>query len=109
MHNYSFGEIVLLQFPYSDNVNVKKRPALVLIDTGDDDIIAARITSQYMNSSFDIEIKEWEKAGLLTVSYVRLHKVAVLEKQLIDKKIGKILNNDLKLVKDVLHNLWNIK
>ena len=109
MHNYLLGEIVLLRFPYSDNINVKKRPALVLIDTGDEDIIAARITSQNVNSSFDIEIKEWEKAGLLTVSYARLHKVAVLEKRLVDKKIGKVTDKDLEEVKHIIHKLWTIE
>ncbi len=109
MQNYTFGEIILLRFPYSNNISVKKRPALILIDTGDNDIIAARITSQYMNSLFDIEINEWEKAGLLTPSYVRLHKLATLEKQLIDKKLGKIQSIDYAAIKNAVSDLWNIK
>ncbi|MEK7989761.1 MAG: hypothetical protein VSS52_002045 [Thiotrichaceae bacterium] len=41
---YSFGEIVLISFPYLDTT--KQRPALVILDTGDDDFILAPIASQ---------------------------------------------------------------
>ncbi len=38
MENYTPGEIVLLLFPFVNTISVKRRPALVLVDTGDEDI-----------------------------------------------------------------------
>jgi mRNA interferase MazF len=35
MQNYRPGELVLLSFPFADATGVKRRPALVLLDTGD--------------------------------------------------------------------------
>ena len=35
MPNYQPGEILLLSFPFADPSGAKRRPALVLIDTGD--------------------------------------------------------------------------
>lgn len=46
MQNYRFGEVVLLAFPFASRREVKRRPALVLLDTGNADILVARITSQ---------------------------------------------------------------
>ncbi len=46
MKIYRPGEVVLLLFPFADATGAKRRPALVLVDTGDDDIIVARITGQ---------------------------------------------------------------
>jgi mRNA interferase MazF len=45
MQNYQSGEVLLLSFPFGDAVGSKRRPALALVDTGDEDIIVARITS----------------------------------------------------------------
>ena len=38
MRNYQSGEIVLLLFPFADTKEVKKRPALVILDAGDEDV-----------------------------------------------------------------------
>ena len=64
MSFYKFGDIVLLTFPFSDGVNVKRRPALVIRDTNDNDILVARVTSQKQESEFDVAIKFWQEAGL---------------------------------------------
>lgn len=46
MNRLAFGDIVLLTFPYSDGNLFKKRPAMVMNDFGDGDILVCRITSQ---------------------------------------------------------------
>ncbi|WP_242057897.1 MULTISPECIES: hypothetical protein [Nostoc] len=46
MQNYQSGSVLLLKLPFSDAVTFKLRPVLLLLDTGDDDVIVARITSQ---------------------------------------------------------------
>ncbi len=58
MLDYQPGEVLLLSFPFVDGVSSKRRPALVLIDVGDEDIIVARITSQVTKMIFDVELAE---------------------------------------------------
>lgn len=82
MASYRSGEILLLAFPFADATGVKRRPALVLLDSGDEDIVVARVTSQIAQTSFDVEIVAWQEAGLLLPSVVRVHKLATLEKRL---------------------------
>jgi mRNA interferase MazF len=94
MFNYQQGEVLLLSFPFVDGVNFKRRPALVLIDTKDEDIIVARITSQVVKTIFDVELTEWEEAGLRLPSFVRLNTVATLEKKSVERKLGKLTTDD---------------
>lgn len=90
MQSYKLGEIVLIKFPFTDNLTFKKRPALIIKDTNDGDIIVCRITSKSYNTLYDIELKNWNQNGLKLPSVIRIHKIASLEKDMIDIKLGEI-------------------
>ena len=98
MRGYRGGEIVLLSFPFVDATGARRRPALVLLDTGDDDIIVARVTSQPPRTSFDVVVTEWQQAGLLVPSVVRLDKLATLEKRLVGRQLGGLTPDDWRRV-----------
>jgi len=108
MKIYNPGEIVLLLFPFSDSSEGKRRPALVLFDTGDDDLVVARITSQITQTEFDVEILEWQKAGLLVPSVVRVHKLATLEKSLVERKLGTLTPEDWSQARMRIRQFWSI-
>jgi len=90
MDTYQFGQIVLLSFPFTDGKTISKRPALILSDTGDEDIIVCRITSSDFNTVFDIKILASAENGLKLDSAIRIHKLATLEKRRVDRIIGKV-------------------
>ncbi len=77
----------------------KKRPALVIIDANDGDVVVARITSRIVNTDFDVIINDWRVAGLLTPSIVRLHKIVTLELSLVNRKIGELSTATLQNVR----------
>jgi len=58
MERYKFGEIVLIKFPFTDNLTFKNRPALIATDTDDGDVIVCRITSKSHATIYDIELKQ---------------------------------------------------
>lgn len=107
MQQYPFGAIVLLAFPFSDATGAKRRPALVLLDTGDQDIVVARVTSQAARSPWDVNIVAWQQAGLLLPSIVRVDKLATLEKRLIERQMGSLSDDDRNRVRAALQQLWN--
>jgi mRNA interferase MazF len=90
MEQLKFGQIVLLRFPYTDGTTFKRRPALIVQDSDDGDVIVCRITSKIYKSDFDIEINNLEKSGLKLPSIIRVHKIATLEKNLVELKMGQI-------------------
>jgi len=106
MQNYRFGEVVLLAFPFAGRRESKRRPALVLLDTGNADILVARITSQDVVTDYDVRLKEWEQAGLLLPSVVRLHKLATLQKRLVERQLGILTLKDLSKVKAKLQQIF---
>ena len=71
MTTYNFGDIVLIGFPHTDLQGTSKRPAMVMYDSGDQDVLLARITTQEYTTEADYKILGWQKSGLLAESYIR--------------------------------------
>ncbi|HKK68639.1 MAG TPA: type II toxin-antitoxin system PemK/MazF family toxin [Bacteroidales bacterium] len=105
MEYFNFGEIVLLKFPYTDNSKAKKRPALIINDFGDGDIIVCRITSHIYHTKNDIQIQNWAESGLKLPSVIRIHKIATLDKSIVEHVMGKIDSSIEKQVKQLLSKL----
>lgn len=108
MTNYNFGDIVLIGFPHTDLQGVSKRPAVVLYDSGDQDLLVARITTQEYTTDADCKVIEWENAGLLAESYIRLGKQATIEKKYIIRKLGFLAEQEHVSVKTILRRIYNL-
>ena len=93
------GSIALLKFPFTDGLEYKRRPVLVLKDFGDGDILVCRITSKIYRSKYDIFLDDWLKCGLKLPSVVRIHKMATLETNMIENIMGQIDNAILSKIK----------
>lgn len=107
MKKYTFGDVVLTQFPYVSGATGKKRPVLILIDTGDDDIVAAVITSKPIrNTSYDVQLQDWQETNLLKPSVARIHKIYARRKDKIEESLGRISNDDSKKVRAAVKKLW---
>ena len=103
---YNTGEILLLRFPFAEARGAKQRPALVLLDAGDSDIVVARITTQIYSTQYDVAIIDWSNAGLLAASTVRLHKLATLEKSLVKRQLGRLTKTDSTRISAQLSQLF---
>lgn len=68
----------------------KVRPAVVLLDSGDDDLVAAPVTSRARLSEFDVPIQGWKAAGLNVPCFIRVHKLTVLPKDGILRQLGSL-------------------
>jgi mRNA interferase MazF len=93
MDKLDFGDIVLLKFPFTDGKSYKRRPALIINDYDDGDIIVCRITSQIYETPYDVNIINWKKSGLRLPSVIRVHKLATLDKDIVEVKMGRVDNS----------------
>jgi len=93
MTNYKFGDIVLVDFIQSDG-DRKRRPALVILDIGDSDIVLAPITTKERNEEGDYKLKNWSESGLLKESWIRLAKITCLDKNDITRRLGRLADYD---------------
>jgi mRNA interferase MazF len=48
----------------------------------------------------------WQQAGLMMPSVVRVHKIATLEQQLVERRLGKLTDEDLAQVHAKLQFLF---
>ena len=74
------GDVVLLRMEFHQTAGGKVRPAIVLLHAGDDDSVAAPVTSRPRLSEYDLPVQEWKFAGLNVPSFIRVHKLTVLAK-----------------------------
>ena len=105
---YKFGDIVLITFPFVESNTSKNRPALVLLDTDDNDVVVARITSQFQKDIYTLEINEWKTCGLLLPSAAKLNKIATINKSYIYFKLGCLQDHDLAEIRKMLKEMWSL-
>jgi mRNA-degrading endonuclease toxin of MazEF toxin-antitoxin module len=100
------GEVVLVRIGFHQTPGGKLRPAVVLLDSADDDFVAAPITSRLRVSEFDVPIHQWREAGLNTASTIRVHKLTVLAKDEIVRRLGEIAAVDRTALAEVLRRAF---
>jgi mRNA-degrading endonuclease toxin of MazEF toxin-antitoxin module len=102
------GEVVLLRIDFHQTPGGKLRPAVVLLDSADDDFVAAPITSRLRVSDFDLPIHQWREAGLNTPSMIRVHKLTVLPKDEIVRRLGELALADRSSLTEVLRRAFSL-
>jgi len=98
------GDIVVVQFPFADASEYKKRPALIISNfkvnkTGD--YLMAQITSKDKRDGLSCPINKADYTDnneLPLKSFIRLHKIFLLNEGLILSKAASIKPDFLKIV-----------
>ena len=97
----AFGDIVLVPFPFTDQSDTKRRPAVVISSSDYNerqaDVILMPVTSQLRAGArpLDVIIESWKFAGLFKPSAVK-PVIATLEQALVIGRLGAIEPTDRK-------------
>jgi mRNA interferase MazF len=75
------GDFWVARITFTNGVDSKKRPVLILWSDAND-VIVAVVTSAQPRSHTDVLIQDWKKCGLKVASTVRLSRLDSLEKSL---------------------------
>lgn len=78
---------------------------MVLLDTGDADIVVAPISSRSHGSPYDVAIPQWRAAGLVRSSFVRLHKANTVQRSSIHSRLGALHQHDRRQGGSVLDDI----
>ena len=86
------GDIIVLEFPFSNLVQFKRRPALIIKIPKGGDLIVSQITGKSQEPSLEVLInkKDFRDGELKIDSYLRLDKIFSLERSLVKYKIGSL-------------------
>jgi mRNA interferase MazF len=108
------GEIYLGPFLYSDLAGSKRRPVCVVsapaYNAGPDVVVAmtssgARLTSPRLG---DVVLQDWQRAGLLRPSVVRVGRLQVIEQRLLSTQRGALEAADLAAVDQALRDVLGL-
>lgn len=106
------GDIVSVSFPFTDASVFKKRPALVISNnkvnkTGD--YLLIQITSKTRHDGLSLMLSELDFSGsvLPLKSYVRIHKIFLLNESLILKKVSKVSDEFRNTLKNKVLDIIN--
>ena len=107
---YSFGDVVLVSFPFTDQAGAKQRPAVIVsfaaYQRSRPDVILLAITSQVrpVPGFGEAMVQDWQGAGLLKPSVLK-PVIFTGEKSLIRKALGKLKAPDQQALRKVLANI----
>src|SRR5258708_10435701 len=97
--SYSFGDIVLVSFPFTDQSATKKRPAVIISSPAYNDawpdLIIMAVTSQMRPTQGvgEVQVKDWQAAGLLKPSSIK-PVIATVQHTLVIKRLGRLQEDD---------------
>jgi mRNA interferase MazF len=96
------GEVVILEFPFSNLIQAKRRPSLVIKVPKGDDVIVCQITGMPYENSVEIPIKieDFHKGCLKVDSYIRMDKIFSIEKSLVKYKAGSLKQDKFNEIVD---------
>ena len=103
----TFGDVVLVPFPFTNQLTTKKRPAVVVSTSAyaqaRPDVVLMAVTSQVRPTLAFAEtlLIDWQAAKLLKASVVK-PLLATLEQSLIIKQLGTLSSRDQAALKESL-------
>lgn len=104
---FSFGDVVLVPFPFTDQSGTKKRPAAVVssssYNTTRRDIVIMAITSQVRTPPAfgEAMVSHWQAAGLIKPSVLK-PVFSTIEQHLIIRTMGTLCAADTKTLREVI-------
>lgn len=104
---YSFGDVVLVPFPFTDQSGAKRRPAVIVSSNGYNadrrDLVIMAITSQVrVPLGFgESLVADWQIAGLIKPSVVK-PVLTTIEQRLVVRIMGKFAAGDIRALGSVI-------
>ena len=100
MARFIKGDIVVVPFPFSDLIQSKRRPALVISNLKGDDIILCQITSQNILDGRLIHLKDedFQEGSLKKLSNIRPNRIFTADAHIILYKLGTLKNEKIEEV-----------
>lgn len=112
MTNYRRGDVVLVNFVFTDETGVKHRPAVIIssdsYQSGQQEAIIAAITSRTDRIlAGDHLISDWKSARFL-FPFVATGIIRTLKAGIVDRKLGSLSHTDLQAIESRLRLMLDL-
>ena len=96
------GDVVLINFPFTDLSGSKLRPTVILAETNVDVVVTFITTQLKWLEPTDVRLSPTLNNGLKLQSIIRTNKIATLDKMLIRGRMGTLSLEDLQNLNEKL-------
>jgi len=110
MTGYSFGDVLLVPFPFTDQTGSKQRPAVVVSSTRYQrerpDLLLMPITSQVPSTLRfgDVVVGDTQSAGLIKDGVIK-PVIFTIEAKLVRKVLGRLVDDDQRALRRAIAHL----
>ena len=104
---YSFGDIVLVPFPFTDQTGSKKRPAVIVSSAAYHaarrDVLIMAVTSQVRPARGigEVPVKDWKSAGLIKPSVIK-PVITTIEPSLVIRRLGHLKKDEQEALRKAI-------
>ncbi|WP_414622367.1 type II toxin-antitoxin system PemK/MazF family toxin [Calothrix sp. CCY 0018] len=100
MAGFIKADVVIVPFPFSDLTQAKRRPAVVVANIKENDLILCQITSQAVSDEYAIQIEssDFNTGGLNKTSNIRPNRLFTADESIILYKAGQLKPEKLEEV-----------
>jgi len=108
MERFVKGDVVVLEFPYTDLSKTKKRPSLIVADLKGDNFILCQITGQPRPDPDLVKLEKdnFQTGGLHRDSFIIPSFVFTIHKSKINYSAGRIKKDKIKEVEKKLCEIF---
>ena len=105
--SYSFGDIILVPFPFTDQSGTKKRPAVVISSAGYHqarrDVLIMAVTSQARPAGVmgEVQVKDWKGAGLIKPSVIK-PIITTVEQMLVIRRLVQLKKDEQEALRKAI-------
>jgi mRNA interferase MazF len=105
------GDVVVLNFPFSDLSQTKRRPALVLAALHGDDLILCQITSQAREDRYSIRLdaSDFASGGFNQSSRIRPNRLFTADSVIVVYRAGHVSEEKLTETRETLVSILDAK
>lgn len=104
---YSFGDVVLVPFPFTNQAGTKRRPAAIIssaaYNTAQRDLVIMAVTSQLRPSIAlgEAHVADWQAAGLVKPSAIK-PVITTIEQALVIRRLGQLTTEDQQALRNAI-------
>ena len=104
---YSFRDVVLVPFPFTNQAGTKKRPAVIIssaaYNTARRDLVIMAVTSQLTPTGVlgEAAVADWQAAGLIKPSAIK-PVITTIEQALVFRRLGQLVSEDQQVLRSAI-------
>jgi mRNA interferase MazF len=102
------GDIVIVEFPFTDLIYTKLRPSLILLENRFDYVICFITSNLKIKETYDIVLPATTLNGLKTESLLKTNKIMTIEKTHVKGKIGHLTNPEISMLNKNITKLFKL-